>query len=150
VTNQHIAEIESENITSNILNWPIYNRIIQVHETDKDGVVHFSNYFKIAEESLLSGFRLLGYPFEKTEYSLAMINATANYYHPMKFSDSINAIIEHIEIQRIKLVISISFNDVNNTILAKIQFKVVIIEVNNRKAIPLPELLKSIIRQCRY
>ena len=32
--------------------WPIYNRTIHIHETDRAGIIHFSNYFKIAVRNI--------------------------------------------------------------------------------------------------
>lgn len=124
--------------------WPVYQRRIQVHETDKDGVAHFSNYFKIGEEALFNGFRELGYLFEDSDYSLAMLQATSEYRQPVRFSDTVDVVLSRIEKQRIKLLVSLNFM-AGQQLVARIDFKFVVVEIESRKAIPLPPSLIAII-----
>jgi YbgC/YbaW family acyl-CoA thioester hydrolase len=132
---------KSEN-TLFLISKPVYFRKIHVHETDKDGVVHFSNYYKIAEEALYSCLSKFGFSFVDAGYSMAMINSLASYFHPIKFADCINIKISEIIVQRVKLVFSLSFNDSSQTCLAKIRLTFVLIDPVVRKAIPVPENLK--------
>lgn len=128
-------------------NLPIYNRSIHVYETDKDGVVHFSNYFKIAEEALYSGLKHFGFSFEDTGYSMAMINTQAHYIHPIKFAEKLNVIIAEIKLKRSKLLFTLDFNNNHRVNLAKIQLTFVLIDAQKRKAIPVPEQLKFSLSQ---
>ncbi|MDH5480101.1 MAG: acyl-CoA thioesterase [Nitrosomonas sp.] len=128
---------------------PAYNRTIHVYETDKDGVVHFSNYFKIAEEALYSGLRQLGFAFECSEYSMAMINTSADYIHPIKFAEQLDIVISEIKVKRVKLVFSIDFKNSQQVSLAKVQLTFVLIDPKDRKAIPVPEQLKLSLSQLR-
>jgi len=126
---------------------PIYNRTIHVYETDKDGVVHFSNYFKIAEEALYSGLKHFGFSFENNGYSMAMINAQAHYIHPIKFAEQLNVVIAEIKLKRSKLLFTLDFNNNHLVNLAKIQLTFVLIDPQKRKAIPVPEQLKYNLSQ---
>ncbi len=121
---------------------PTYSRIIHVHETDKDGVVHFSNYYKIAEEAMYASLRELGYSFDNTDFSVAMIHSAANYYHPIKFADRIQVTMAEANPQRVKFTLSFAIYDSNKLHLANIQFTLVVIDPKNRTAIPLPESLR--------
>lgn len=127
--------------------WPIYKRIIHVYETDKDGVVHFSNYFKIAEEALYSGLKHFGFSFEDTEYSMAMINAQAHYIHPIKFAEQLNVVIEEIKLKRTKLLFKFNFNNSRLINLAEIELTFVVIDLEKGKAVPVPEPLKFSLSQ---
>jgi YbgC/YbaW family acyl-CoA thioester hydrolase len=129
-------------------NFPFYYRDIHVHETDKDGVVHFSNYFRIAEEAIFTGLKKLGFCFEENKCSMAMIEATAHYNHPIKFSDRIKVVVPKIIMQRVKFLATVEFLDERNICLASIQVKSVLIEINDRKAIPLPDTLKIAVERC--
>jgi YbgC/YbaW family acyl-CoA thioester hydrolase len=126
---------------------PIYNRTIHVYETDKDGVVHFSNYFKIAEEALYSGLQHFGFSFENNGYSMAMINTQAHYIHPIKFAEQLNVVIAEIKLKRSKLLFTLDFNNRHLVNLAKIQLTFVLIDTQKRKAIPVPEQLKFSLSQ---
>lgn len=123
--------------------WPIYNRIIHAHETDKNGLVHFSNYFKIAEEALYLGLKRLEVSFDDFDYTLAMVNTLADYYQPITIDDYINITIAKIKIQHDKLIFFLDFNDANRACLAKIQLTFILIDINNRKTMPVPEQLKA-------
>lgn len=125
----------------------IYNRMIHVYETDKDGVVHFSNYFRFAEEALYSGLRDFGFSFEQTEYSMAMIDASANYIRPIKFAEQLNIVISDIKVKRVKLVALLDFSDSQQNNVARIQLTFVLIDSENRRSMPVPEHLKSSLSQ---
>lgn len=127
--------------------WPIYNRTIHRHETDRSSVIHFSNYFKIAEEALYSGLKRLGFSFGNFEHAISVISTEANYYQPIKFTDHISVIITDIKIKQDQLVFSFDFNDSDHTCLAKTQLTFVLIEAKNRKTIPIPEDLKNRLNQ---
>ena len=127
--------------------WPIYNRTIHIHETDRSGVIHFSNYFKIAEEALYSGLKRLCFSFGNFEHAISVINTEANSYQPIKFTDHISVIITDIKVEQDQLVFSFDFNDSDHTCLTKMQLAFVLIETKNRKAIPIPEDLKNRLNQ---
>ncbi len=127
--------------------WPIYNRIIHMHETDKSGVIHFNNYFKIAEEALYSGLKRLGFSFENFEYAISVISTQANFYQPIKFAEHINVIITSIKMQQKQLIFNFDFNDSDYICLTKIQLAFVLIETKNRETIPIPKNLKDRLNQ---
>lgn len=123
--------------------WPVYERRIHVHETDKDGVMHFSNYFKIAEEALYSGLRKLGFSFENTEFSMAMVSTAAEYIHPVRFAEQLQIVFTEVKVSRVKIKFLMNFLNPDQTTLAKIQLLFVMIDPAGRKAIPVPGKLKS-------
>lgn len=123
--------------------WPVYERQIHVHETDKDGVMHFSNYFKIAEEALYSGLRKLGFSFENTGFSMAMINTAAEYIHPIRFAEQLSIVFTEVKVSRVKIKFLMDFVNPEQTTLARIQLLFVLIEPEGRRAIPVPGQLKS-------
>ncbi len=127
--------------------WPIYNRTIHTHETDRTGVIHFSNYFKIAEEALYAGLNRLGFSFGNFEYAISVISTQANYYQPIKFADHISVIITDIKIQQEHLIFNFYFNDSDHNRLTETQLIFVLIETKNRKTISIPEDLKNKIKQ---
>jgi len=142
LVDKKLSEIDAQP-TECLKHWPVYERLIHVHETDKDGVMHFSNYFKIAEEALYSGFRKLGFSFENTEFSMAMINTSADYIHPVRFAEPLRIVFTGVKVSRVKIKFIMDFLDSNQTSLAKVQLLFVLIEPGGRKAVPVPMDLKS-------
>lgn len=127
--------------------WPIYNRTIHIHETDRTGVIHFSNYFKIAEEALYAGLNRLGFSFGNFEYAISVISTQTYYYQPIKFADHISVIITDIEIQQEHLIFNFAFNDSDHACLTETQITFVLIETKSRKTISIPEDLKNKLNQ---
>lgn len=67
-----------------------YLRKVNFYETDAQGVVHHSNYFRYLEEA--RGFLLdkLGYPYFKMHESgffVVLIEANIRIKHPLKYQD---------------------------------------------------------------
>lgn len=122
--------------------WPIYYRSIFVHETDKDGVVHFSNYCKIAEEAMYTGFWAFGCSFKESQYSLAMLNTTLNYFHPLKFGDRIAVVLDDFDMKRVKYFLTLKFQN-NFNICAEIKLTLATILSKERKVIPVPLIIKE-------
>ena len=127
--------------------WPIYNRTVHIHETDGTGVIHFSNYFKIAEEALYAGLNRLGFSFGNFEYAISVISTQANYYQPIKFADHISVIITDIEIQKERLIFNFAFNNSDYACITETQLTFVLIETKNKKTISIPKDLKNKLNQ---
>jgi len=123
--------------------WPIYQRAIHIHETDKDGVLHFSNYFKIAEEAMFTGFREIGFSFENSPYSVAMLNAATTYIKPVKFGDRIDVVLIKFTKKRVRFILAFEFRNHKSVPVARIELTLVLIMTEGRKAIPVPTLLKA-------
>ena len=98
-------------------------------------VIHFSNYFKIAEEALYAGLNRLGFSFGNFEYAISVISTQANYYQPIKFADHISVIITDIEIQQERLIFNFAFNNSDYACITETQLTFVLIETKNRKTI---------------
>jgi len=145
VVDKHASSRKAIDIEQPVF-WPTYSRLIHIHETDKDGVLHFSNYFKIAEEAMFTGFRHLNGPFDGSEYSVAMVNATTRYIHPIKFSHQINIFLKNHDIKRVKFVLTFEFINSNGVSLAETQLTLVPIIVNERRAVPLPADFKESLK----
>lgn len=128
--------------------WPIYYRHIHIYETDKDGVVHFSNYCRIAEEALFNGFRKFGYFYDDSDYSIAMLENTVHYVEPLKFCDSIEVCIKEFAMKRVRLLWAVDFL-LQGKICAEVRFSFVMILVKLRKVIPIPETFKKKFKNCQ-
>lgn len=124
--------------------WPTHRRCIHVYETDKDGVVHFSNYLRIAEEAVFGGFRAIGFPVEDKGNSIAMLNTNVNYYQPIKFGDHVDVVLGALDAKRVRF--SLEFDFICEGVLcAQIKLTFTTIASSERRAIPLNKQLRSVL-----
>ncbi len=68
-------------------------RIVEFAETDMAGIMHFSNFFRLMEETEHSFFRSLGISVHQEVDNQLIgwprVNATCEYSHPLKFEDKV-------------------------------------------------------------
>ncbi len=73
---------------------------VAFHETDAAGIVHFSNYFRYAEEAETAALASLGIFSEESlrHYSFPRVQASAQYNKPLRFPDvyTVSAVIKRI------------------------------------------------------
>lgn len=64
-----------------------YSRCLHHHETDSDGVCHFSNYFRILEEAFDHALASAGMPAHALPHGFAVVNAGCTYLHPLRYGE---------------------------------------------------------------
>lgn len=69
-----------------------YERHLHHHETDGDGVCHFSNYLRLFEESMTGLLRELALPLEVMDATLAVTSVRAAYHHPLRHGDVLSVL----------------------------------------------------------
>lgn len=123
--------------------WPQYEHVIQIYETDQDAVVHFSNYFRIAEEAMFHGLKSFGWALEKSDYSVAMLDASTKYVAATKYGDVIKVLVNKFNIKGIKIELAFELQNQRSECLARTEFVVVPVLREIRKAVPLPQSIKN-------
>lgn len=82
-------------------------RRVEFHETDRAGMVHYSNYFRYADTAVGEFFRVLALPGPLTnywggtrdeEYDWPYASASCDFKKPLQFDDLLDV---HIWVQRI-------------------------------------------------
>jgi YbgC/YbaW family acyl-CoA thioester hydrolase len=81
-----------------------YSRRLHHHETDSDGVCHFSNYFRIFEEAFSDALRSAQIPHEELPHALAITDARASYRMPLRHGDEFDVAITFPSVRRASLV----------------------------------------------
>lgn len=79
----------------------IYKRLVQFYETDAQGIVHHSNYFKYFEEARGELLRSLGYPYSKLRekgFEVVLLNASCEFIKPLYYDEEfeIRLILEEL------------------------------------------------------
>ena len=81
----------------------IQHRIVEFHETDAAGLVHFSNYFRYAEAAEHALFREIDFPmFDEAKdgfYGWPRVRAQAKYSAPIHCGDAIRVELNIREIK---------------------------------------------------
>ncbi len=68
----------------------VYKRRVQFYETDAQGVVHHSNYFRYFEEARGELLRTLGYPYSKLReegYDVILLEARCQFKKPIYYDE---------------------------------------------------------------
>ncbi len=68
----------------------IYRRRVQFYETDAQGIVHHSNYFRYFEEARGELLRSLGYPYSKLRdegIDVVLLSANCEFIKPLRYDE---------------------------------------------------------------
>lgn len=120
----------------------IYTRMLFHHETDADGVCHFSNYFRICEEAF---FHVIASQ-QCTSQVFAIRDATAQYMKPLRFPNRFAVEIDLVEMKRSNFLLGFTIQTQNES-NARIQLRFVPMCQENWTPIPLPENIKLYLKE---
>ena len=115
----------------------LYTRSLFHYETHADGVCHFSNYFRIAEEAFYHASRN-----KFPELSFAVIESQAQYLRPLRFGAPFQVAIEKKDKRRSNFELLFTIEE-NGVAAAYIKLRFVSIEPKQWEVIALPEKLKQ-------
>ena len=82
-----------------------YRRRVQFYETDAQGIVHHSNYFRYFEEARGEFLRSLGTPYSELRdrgYEVVLLSATCNFKKPLLYDEEFNISISVKHMDRFK------------------------------------------------
>ncbi len=86
-----------------------YSRRVQFYETDAQGFMHHSNYFRLFEETRGEFLRSLGLPyseFRKLGFEVVLIDAYAKYLRPVFYDDLVEIELSLEELTKLKFAFS--------------------------------------------
>ncbi|MCX8164026.1 MAG: acyl-CoA thioesterase [Aquificaceae bacterium] len=81
----------------------VYRRRVQFYETDAQGVVHHSNYFKYFEEARGELFRHLGCPYSRLReggFEVVLIYASCQFSKPIRYDEEFELGVGLVHIDR--------------------------------------------------
>lgn len=81
----------------------VYRRRVQFYETDAQGVVHHSNYFRYFEEARGEYLRNLGMPYSRLRsmgYEVVLIEASCTFKKPLLYDEEVEIELEITDINR--------------------------------------------------
>ena len=99
----------------------IYQRRVQFYETDAQGFLHHSNYFRIFEETRGEFLRQLGFPYSllrQRGYEVVLIDAYAKYLRPVFYDVLVRVELKLEELTKVRFAFSYSVT-VGNELKAK-------------------------------
>jgi acyl-CoA thioester hydrolase len=82
-----------------------YSRRVQFYETDAQGFMHHSNYFRLFEETRGEFLRTLGFPYSTIRewgYEVVLIDAYAKYLRPVFYDDLVIVNLRLEELTKVK------------------------------------------------
>jgi acyl-CoA thioester hydrolase len=81
----------------------VYRRRVQFYETDAQGVVHHSNYFRYFEEARGEFLRSLGIPYSRLRsmgYEVVLLEASCTFRKPLHYDDELEIDLRLEEMDR--------------------------------------------------
>ena len=87
----------------------LYSRRVQFYETDAQGIVHHSNYFRYFEEARGELLRERGLPYSevrKLGYEVVLLEAVCNFKKPIFYDEVIDIELEVGEVDRFRFSFS--------------------------------------------
>ncbi len=130
-------------------------RIVEFAETDMAGIMHFSNFFRLMEETEHSFFRSLGISVHQEVDNQLIgwprVNATCEYSHPLKFEDKVEIHLLVKEIQEKSITYQYQFRKIDGDdilAVARGEITTICVQLNAEKgemesiAIP-PQILEK-------
>ncbi len=81
----------------------VYKRRVQFYETDAQGVVHHSNYFRYFEEARGELLRSLGIPYSDLRsmgYEVVLLEASCTFKKPVYYDELVEIDLEVEEVSR--------------------------------------------------
>ncbi len=122
-----------------------YARRLFHHETDGDGVCHFSNYFRIFEEALMELLRARDIPLERAEHSLAVVAAHADYFAPIRFGDMVTVTLELGPIRRSWFELNATLTAAGDRPCARMALKLAAVSRTTGASVALPPNFASLL-----
>ncbi|NPB04892.1 MAG: acyl-CoA thioesterase, partial [Aquificae bacterium] len=116
-------------------------RRIQFYETDAQGFMHHSNYFRLFEETRGEFLRSLGLPyseFRRRGFEVVLIDAYAKYLRPVFYDDLVEVSLNLEDLSRLKFAFGYTVS-VNGELKAK--GKTTHCVIKNGKPVKLPKEL---------
>ena len=118
-----------------------YSRRVQFYETDAQGFMHHSNYFRLFEETRGEFLRNLGFPYSKLRdlgFEVVLIDAYAKYLRPIFYDDLVVVNLTLENLTKVKFIFSYTVS-VGNELKAK--GKTTHCVIRNGKPVKIPENL---------
>jgi len=81
----------------------IYKRRVQFYETDAQGIVHHSNYFRYFEEARGEYLRVIGIPYSQIRdlgYEVVLLSASCEFKKPLFYDEVISIELEILNLNR--------------------------------------------------
>ncbi len=125
----------------------VYERRVHFYETDAQGILHHSNYFRIFEETRGEFLRNLGFPYSQLRqrgYEVVLIDAYTKYLRPIFYDDLIRVELKLEELTKVRFSFSYTVT-VGSELKAKGRTSHCV--VKNGKPVKIPKELYEVLSQ---
>ncbi|ADC89411.1 thioesterase superfamily protein [Thermocrinis albus DSM 14484] len=81
----------------------VYRRRVQFYETDAQGVVHHSNYFRYFEEARGEFLRKMGLPYSQLRdlgYEVVLLEAYCSFRRPLLYDEEVQIHTQLVQLDR--------------------------------------------------
>ncbi|WCM23153.1 hypothetical protein NDK50_34960 [Paraburkholderia bryophila] len=124
----------------------IYERRLHHHETDSDGVCHFSNYFRIVEESFDQLTRSKLQPMEALPHAFAVVDTKCRYARPIRHGDMFKVRLEKLDVRRSFLDLGVAIC-VGEEVHAFAEARFAAVDKQTNRSLPIDSGFRTIIAE---
>jgi len=125
----------------------VYKRRVQFYETDAQGVVHHSNYFRYFEEARGEFLRSKGFPYSKMRelgLEVVLLNAYCEYKKPLFYDDVFEIHLTLAELSRFTFTFSYSVFKENKEVAVATTKHCI---VRNGKIVSIPKQVLEVLKE---
>ena len=126
----------------------VYQRRVHFYETDAQGFMHHSNYFRLFEETRGEFLRSLGFPYSelrKKGFEVVLVDAYAKYLRPVFYDDLLEVELKLDHLSKVKFGFNYTVS-VGGELKAKGKTSHCVIK--NGKPVKIPEELFDRLQSC--
>ncbi len=140
--------------TMSVMKIFVHHRVVEFHETDAAGLVHFSNYFRWAEAAEHALFREIDYPMMNHQNDRILgwprVRAQAKYSAPFHNGEKVRVelTVKEVKDRAIEYAFKI-FREADDVLAAKGSFSTVHVAFDNKSgemtSLEIPEELRALL-----
>lgn len=124
----------------------VYTRRVQFYETDAQGIVHHSNYFRYFEEARGEFLRSKGFPYSKLRkkgYEVVLLLAECEYKKPLFYDEIFKIELKLSELTRFTFTFNYEVFK-NETLVANAKTRHCV--VKDGKIVSIPQEIREILK----
>jgi acyl-CoA thioester hydrolase len=115
-------------------------------DTDAQGIVYYGRYFPYFDVARVEYFRHLGLLHANFEGDLVLRALNIEYHAPARFDDLLEVFIRAQRIGRTSMTFESKVHRIDDVLMATVHQTVVLVDLEERKACPIPDELRERIR----
>ena len=126
-----------------------YSTQVHLKDTDATGVLYFAEQFRMALETFEEFLKSRGFSLKQlleSSYLMPVVHAEGDYFAPLMVGDELEISMKVAKVGTSSVTLEFEFRDPNRNLdVGKVQIVHVVVEKEQRSAVPIPDFLRTIL-----